>query len=82
MIVKVVVFIILTLTVSLLFENAIITNNIALGQMSNSDEAYLLMEYYNRIKTIVSVIYSCISALIVGTAIYDIYNFIKKKGEN
>ena len=50
--------------------------------MSNSDEAYLLMEYYNRIKTIVSVIYSCISALIVGTAIYDIYNFIKKKGEN
>lgn len=82
MVIRAIAFIILTLIVSLLFENAIITNDVALGQMSNSDEAYLLMEYYKRIKTIVSVIYGCISAFIVGTTVYDIYKFIKKKGEN
>ena len=78
-VINIAIILILTLIMSLLFENAIINNYIALGQMSNSDETYLLMEYYNRVKTIVSAIYSCIVGLIVGATVYDIYKFIKKK---
>lgn len=82
MIINVVTLVILTVIMILVFQNTVITNDIALGQMSNSDEAYLLMEHYNRVRTSVSVGYSCISALIVGTTIYDIYKFMKNKGEN
>lgn len=82
MIVKFVTLAILTILVLLIFANTIITNDIALGQMSNSDEAYLLMEYYNKIRTITSSVYGCISTLIVGTIVYDIYKFAKNKGED
>ncbi len=73
---------ILTFAMNFIFDNPIISNYIAMGQMSNSDEAFLLMEYYNRAKTIVPIVYGCIVALIVGTTGYNIYNIIKNKGEN
>ena len=74
-------FIGITILAVCIFNNTIITNDIALGQMANSDEAYLLMEHYNRIRNTTSVSYGCISALIVGTTIYDICKFTKNKGE-
>lgn len=82
MIINALAFIALTIITVFIFNNTIITNSIALGQMSNSDGAYLLMEYYNRTRTITSIAYSCISALIIGSTIYDIYHFTKNKGEN
>lgn len=71
-------------TFILLNSQPIITNNIALGQMENSNELYLLMEIYNRVKPFVSIIYGCITTGFVGTTIYDTYKFIQKenKGEN
>lgn len=80
--INVITLIILTVIMLLVFENTVVTNDIALGQMNNSDEAYLLMEYYNRVRTIVSTAYGCISGIIVGATIYYIYNFIKNKGES
>lgn len=82
MIVNVVTLVILTILVLLIFENTIITNDIALGQMSNGDKAYLLMEYYNKIRIITSSVYGCISTLIIGIIVYDIYKFTENKGEN
>ena len=76
-VINAVALIVFTLITFLVFENTIITNDIALGQMNNSDEAYLLMEYYNRIRTIVSSIYGGICVYIAGITIYDIYNFYK-----
>lgn len=73
--------IILTLTMTLIFDNAIITNDIMMGQMSNSDESYLIMDYYNRIKSVSSTIYGLVSVFIVGTTIFNIYKFIRIKGE-
>ena len=73
--------IILTLTMTFIFDNAIITNDIMMGQMSNSDESYLIMDYYNRIKSVSSTIYGLVSVFIVGTTIFNIYKFIRNKGE-
>ena len=76
------VLITITVIMFLVFEDTIITNDIALGQMSNSDEMYLLMEYYRRVRIGVSTTYGCISTFIIGAIIYNIYNFIRKKGED
>ena len=77
-----IVLIVIGAALSLVFDNAIINNYIALGQMNNSDEAYLFMEYYNKAKTIVFTIYSFITVFVIGKFIYNTYKFIKnKKGE-
>ena len=67
-----------------LLASPIISNELALGQMINSDEIYLLTQTYDKIKSIILIVYSCITAFLVGTAIYDTYKFIsiKNKGEN
>lgn len=81
MIIKAVIIVAIAIIMCLVFQNTIITNDIALGQMSNSDEAYLLMEYYNKVRTTTSIACSSISTIIVGSIIYDIYKFTKDKGE-
>ena len=76
--------IISTIAVSLL-TTPIITNELALGQMEHSNELYLLMETYNKVKPFIFIIYGLITALIADTTIRDTYKFIKtkkNKGEN
>lgn len=76
--------IISTIALSIL-TSPIITNEIALGQMENSNELYLLMEIYFKSKPFISLIYGWITVLFAGSTIYDIYKFIKtktNKGEN
>jgi hypothetical protein len=63
----------------------IITNELALTQMENSNELYMLMESYNKLRPILSIVYGLIASVFVGTTIYDIWQFIKtktNKGEN
>ena len=58
----------------------IISNNIALGQMENSDSAYVFMELYNN--TIKPCSYGLITLIIlygVGSIGYNAYKFIKTK---
>ena len=76
--------IISTIAISLL-TSPIITNELAMLQMENSNELYLLMETYNKVRPFISIIYGLVTVLFVGTTIYDIYKFIKtkiNKGEN
>ena len=82
---KVIIYAIISTIALNLLTNPIINNELALGQMQNSNELYLLMTTYNEIKHFTSVIYGCITALFVGTTIHDVYKFIKtktNKGEN
>ena len=82
MICKIILLMILTFMLYFLFENTVITNEIAMGQMENNNDMYLLMATYNKIRHYASIAYGCVSAIIVGTAIYDIYIFIEDRGEN
>lgn len=85
LIIKFIAFAIFTSIVSVLLYGPIITNELALTQMENSNELYMLMESYNRLRPILSIIYGLIAACLVGTTIYDTYKFIKtktNKGEN
>ena len=82
---KVIVYAIVSIIALTLLANPVITNELALGQMENSNELYLLMEIFFKSKPFISFIYSCITVLFAGTTIYDIYKLIKtieNKGEN
>ena len=82
---KILIYAIISTIALSLLTNPIITNELALGQMENSNELYLLMEIYNKVRPFISIIYGLITALFVGTTIFDTYKFIKtkkNKGEN
>ena len=82
---KFIIFAIFSVIVSTLLYGPIITNELALTQMENSNELYMLMETYNRLRPIFSIVYGLITGIFVGTTIYDISKFIKtktNKGEN
>ena len=83
--VKIMFFAIASTIVFSLLTNPVIDNELALGQMENSNELYLLMEAYNKVKHYASIIYGFVTALFAGTTIHDICKFIKtktNKGEN
>jgi hypothetical protein len=83
--VKIIIYAIISTIALSLLTSPIITNELALGQMENSNELYLLMETYNKIRPFISAIYGFITVLFAGTIIGDIYKFIKtkiNKGEN
>lgn len=77
--IKSVVFVALSTIVLTLVRSPVITNNIALGQMENSDVLYMLWETYNKMRPVVNGIYSLIVIWFVGTVGYDVYKFIKQK---
>ena len=81
MIVKAIALVVIIIIMCFVFQNTIITNDIALGQMNNSDEAYMLMEYYNQVRSTTSIAGGGISAIIVGSILYDIYKYTKNEGE-
>lgn len=83
--IKIVVYAIISTIALSLLTNPIITNDLALGQMQNSNELYLLMETYNKTRPFISIIYGLITVLFAWTTISDTYKFIKtkkNKGEN
>lgn len=78
-VVKIIVFSVFTTIAFSLANSPIIANNIAIGQMQNSNDLYILMDIYNKTKHYVAIIYNCITVGFAGTIIYDICKFIKTK---
>ena len=77
---RIIIFTVISIiALTLLSASPIITNEMAMGQMENSNELYMVMEIYNRVKPIISIIYGCIATWFVGTTIYDIYKLITKE---
>ena len=77
--VKTIVFAVLSTIALSLLQSPVISNNIALGQMENSDALYMIHEMYNKIRPIVLVIYSLIVIWLAGAVGYDVYKFIKQR---
>lgn len=83
--IKILIYALISTIALSLLTNPIITNELALGQMENSNELYLLMEICNKLRPFISIIYGLITAFFAGTVIHDTYKFIKikkNKGEN
>ena len=78
-IIKIFIFIVISTIIMTLIQSPIITNEIALGQMENSNEMFLIIETYNKVRPLIEIVYGCIALLFVGKIIYDTYKFIKTK---
>ena len=61
--------------------NAIVTNEVALGQLNGGNEMYLALEAYNKYKTIVPFIGTVIVAWAIYPLIKRIFNKIKEMKE-
>lgn len=59
-----------------------ITNELALGQMQNSNEMLIIMNTYNKIKPILDTLYSCVILWFVYTLGRDTYKFAKTISTN
>ena len=55
----------------------IVTNELALGQMQNSSEAYILMNTVGGVKSLFTLTHSCIILVYLYTLGKDSYKFIK-----
>lgn len=77
--VKIIIYAIFSTIALGILNSPIITNEIALTQMENSNAMYMFMETYNKTRPFISIIYGCITAWFAGTTVYDIYKFIKTK---
>ena len=83
--IKIFIYAIISTIALNILNGPIITNELALLQMENSNYLYLIMDSYYKIRPLISIIYGFITATVVVTTVRDIYNFIKtktNKGEN
>lgn len=79
MIIRLSIYVMITIIALNLLHNPIITNELAMTQMENSNEMYILMDTVNKTKHYISIVYGCITALVAGTTINDIYKLTKTK---
>lgn len=79
--IKVLLFVIISMIAITLLQTPIITNKIAMTQMENSDEMYVMMETYYKLVPIIRIVYGFVVVLFSATTIYDIYKFLKTKNK-
>lgn len=79
MIKKVMIFAILMIIATAIGQSIspIMTNNLALTQMQNYNEMYVLMNTYSKVRPIVNLVYVFIVGYFIGTIARDIHKFIK-----
>lgn len=74
---RLVLFAALMIFVMAIVESPILTNEVALGQMENSSQAFIQMGVFFSFRNLVKVIVWLIAILFGITIIRDIYKFIK-----
>jgi hypothetical protein len=76
-IIRAIVVITLVVVIASISTNAIVSNNVALGQLNGGDEGYLIHELYNKYRSGISIII----AISIGLAIFPIIKIFTMKNE-
>ena len=78
-VVKIIVFAFIMVIVSAIFQAMapVVTNEMAMTQMENSNEMFIMMETYNKLKPLVNTAYSLIVFVFICTIIKESYKFIR-----
>lgn len=77
--IKLAIIAIVSTIILTLLQTPVLTNQIALTQMENSDGFFVTMELYYKIAPIVRTVYYCIVTVLFASVAYDSYKFIKSK---
>ena len=59
----------------------VISNEMALTQMQNSNEMYILMNTHNKVRPIINLAYVFIVSYFLGTIARDVHKFVKTVSE-
>lgn len=78
-VIKVLVFVVVMSVVTAIIQSVspTITNEIALSQMQNNNESFILINAYDKIRPMINLVYLVISAMFVYTLGRDTYKFVK-----
>ena len=76
---KVICFIAISIIAFTVFKSPVITNEIALGQMTNNNDLFLAHDLYNKLSPVITVVYSVITLFFIGSTGFDIYKFFKER---
>lgn len=74
--IKIILLILVTSFISTAFTSGTITNDIAVNQLENNDEAYLELQAYNAIMPITEIIIKVVTVFIGLAVFYDFYKII------
>ena len=83
--IKIIIYACFSIITQSLLNSSIITNEFAILQMEHSNGFYMMMDTYNKVSPLISIIYGFITIMFAWTVINDAYQFIKtktNKGEN
>lgn len=81
---KIIIFAFLMIVAAAIMSSLspVVSNEIALGQMQNSDEAFILMNTYNKVRPVISAVFTGITIWFTCTIVRDTYKFFKNQKEN
>lgn len=74
--IKIILLILVTSFISTAFTSGTITNDIAINQLENNDEAYLELQAYNAMIPIAEIIIKIVTVFIGLAIFYDFYKII------
>ena len=74
--IKIILLILVTSFISTAFTSGTITNDIAINQLINNDEAYLELQAYNAMMPIAEIIIKVVTVFIGLAIFYDFYKII------
>ena len=74
--IKIILLILITSFISTAFTSGTITNDIAVNQLENNDEAYLELQAYNAMAPIAEILIKTVTVFIVLAIFYDFYKII------
>ena len=81
LVIKIIIFIIVSTALFVILDASapVLTNDIALGQLKNDDMSYITWELYNKLRTIIEIIYYAVTVVCVVSWGYSIYKFVNNK---
>ena len=76
---KIIIFTLIMVVVASIGQafSPVISNELALTQMDNSNEMFMIMNIYNKVKPIITIAYICVILYFVYTLGRDTYKFAK-----
>ena len=77
--IQIFIFTIISTVAMTVIQSPLIENDIALGQMQNSDEMFMIYELYQKLMILVKTIYGVIAAIFAISLICHTEKFIKTK---
>ena len=76
---KVIFFVAISIVAFTILKSPVITNEIALGQITNSNDLFLAYDLYNKLSPVVTLVYGLIALFFVGSTGFNVYKFFKEK---